>query len=191
MSEAAPQVGGAGALPLPDPEQLLPGDLLEQLDTLTTEQLRTRRAACERAEEGVSYARRLLQGRLDILRAELDQRDDSDAADLLGSLPSILADGTARADPLHARATRLRVPSDAAQYEAAIDAAIGAGDRDVEEHVEDQDLAGLAPIVDRLGELEQELSRVRRALFERIDALRDELAARYKDGRADVRELLH
>ena len=191
MTEAAPQDDGVGALPVPDPEQLLPADLLDALDTLTTEQLRARRVDCELAEEGVSYARRLLQGRIDILRAELDQRDDAAAADLLGSLPSILADGTARADPLHTRATRLRVPPDAADYEAAIDAYIGAEHRDVEAHVEGQQTAQLAPIVDRLAALERELSVVRRALFERIDALRDELAARYKDGRADVHGWLH
>ena len=48
---------------IPDPQQLLPETLLTELATLQTAELRTRRAACEEAEEGVSYARRLLQGR--------------------------------------------------------------------------------------------------------------------------------
>ncbi|MFW6009856.1 MAG: ABC transporter substrate-binding protein [Actinomycetota bacterium] len=186
MTEAAPQRGGPSALPVPDPEQLLPAEQLDRLEELSTDELRARRADCERAEEGVSYARRLLQGRLDILRAELDRRDESGADDLLGSLPSILADGGSRSDALHARATRLRVPPDAGRYESAIDAALGTDP----EQVEEQQLDELVPVVDRLAELERELSAIRHALFERIDALRDELAARYKDGRADVQGLL-
>jgi hypothetical protein len=54
---------------LPSPEALLAEDTLQRLDTLDTSELRRARAACEEAEEGISYARRLLQGRLDILRA--------------------------------------------------------------------------------------------------------------------------
>jgi hypothetical protein len=52
------------------------------------------------------------------------------------------------------------------------------------------DLEGVERVTEALTAVERELSARRRALFTRIDALRAELVTRYKDGRADVRELL-
>lgn len=169
---------------LPDPEALVPAATLGELGTLSTAAVRDRREACERAEEGVSYARRLLQGRLDLLRAELARRDDPAAASALDALPTILASDQPPTDPSQARAMRLRVPADADAYEAALDRIV------VEAEVGDHAVDELADVIERLAAYEHELSGVRRALFDRIDALRDELAARYKDGRADVSELL-
>ena len=190
MADAAPPdpdpgtTGGRAAV-VADPEALLPAALLGRLAELSTAELRERREACELAEEAVSYARRLLQGRLDLLRAELAGRDSDDAADLLASLPTILSsDQGSASDPLKARSVRLRVPADAEAYEAAIDAILA------ERAVDEADVDELARLTRQLTDYERELSSVRRALFDRIDALRDELAARYKDGRADVSELL-
>lgn len=179
---------GLAARPgIPDPQQLLPDALLTELATLPTSELRTRRAACEEAEEGVSYARRLLQGRLDLLRAELAGRDGRGAASLLDALPSILAGDESHGDPLKARATRLRVPPSADAHAEALDAI---ADEATLLDPRLLDLDELAALVEALNEHERQLSTLRRALFERIDALRDELAARYKDGRAHVKELL-
>lgn len=183
-----PAPGQLAARPgIPDPEALLPASMLDDLEALSTAELRTRRAVCEEAEEGVSYARRLLQGRLDLLRAELRRRDENGVERLLDMLPSILARDDAPSDPMKARATRLRVPPSADAHAAALDTIadeatlLGAGDLAI---------GDLSDLVDRVGAYEHELSVLRRALFDRIDALRDELAARYKDGRADVGELL-
>jgi len=172
---------------IPDPQRLLPDAMLAELTSLPTAELRTRRAACEEAEEGVSYARRLLQGRVDLLRAELLGRDGRGAANLLEALPSILAHDEAHGDPMKARATRLRVPPSADAHAEALDAIaheatfLNSGDLDLD---------ALESLVEALEVHERGLSALRRALFVRIDALRDELAARYKDGRADVGELL-
>lgn len=179
---------GPAARPgIPDPQQLLPDALLTQLATLPTSELRTRRAACEEAEEGVSYARRLLQGRLDLLRAELAGRDGRGAASLLEALPSILAGDGAHGDPMKARATRLRVPPSADAHAEALDAI---ADEATLLDPRPLGLEELADLVEALNEHERRLSALRHALFQRIDALRNELAARYKDGRADVKELL-
>jgi hypothetical protein len=172
---------------IPDPHELLPDALLADLPALPTAELRTRRAACEEAEEGVSYARRLLQGRLDLLRAELRGRDEHGAAHLLEALPSILAGDESRGDPMKARATRLRVPPSADAHAEALDAI---ADESTLLNPGDLDLDALGTLVEQLAAHERQLSALRHALFERIDALRDELAARYKDGRADVGELL-
>lgn len=172
---------------LPSPEALLAEDALQRLDTLDTSELRRVRAACEAAEEGISYARRLLQGRLDILRAGLDERDEPEAGRLLAALPSLLADEGHVADPAQARATRVRVPADADRYSDLIDAVIAEDDLPA---LEGEDLEDLERVTEALTAVERELSARRRALFTRIDALRAELVTRYKDGRADVRELL-
>jgi hypothetical protein len=166
-------------------DRVLDDGYLAGLQSWSTAQVRTARAECEAEEEGISYARRVLQGRLDILRAELLRReDDDDAEDLLARLPDILSADHVASPPAKARSTRLRVPEDADRLEAEIDAIVGnadLGDRDTDE---------LAAVVERLGAHERHLSGVRRHLFDRIDALRDELARRYKDGTAAVSEIL-
>lgn len=190
MSEQDEQLSPSGRpdpfAGLEGPEDLLPAARLAELSTIGTAELRELRSRCEAAEEGVSYARRVLQGRLDILRARLGDRDDG-ADHPLSSLPSILADPGHVTDPLQARATRVRVPADADHYAAVIDAVLAEDDL---ERIDDVAIAELDPVIERLAAVEQELSQRRRALFERIDAVRAELVARYKDGRADVRELL-
>jgi hypothetical protein len=168
-------------------DRVLDDGYLAGLQSWSTAQVRTARAECEAEEEGISYARRVLQGRLDILRAELLRREghgDDDAEDLLARLPDILSADHVASPPAKARSTRLRVPEDADRLEAEIDAIVGnadLGDRDTDE---------LAAVVERLAAHERHLSGVRRQLFDRIDALRDELARRYKDGTAAVSEIL-
>jgi hypothetical protein len=160
------------------------------VDQLDTAELREQRRACEDAEEAVSYARRLLQGRLDILRAELLRREDlgdDETAPLLDALPAILASDHAPTATANVRATRVRVPPPAEGYDARLDAIADKATLTADDGPE---LDDLQRIVARFADEERTLSDARRALFTRIDALRDELAARYKDGRADVSELL-
>lgn len=171
--------------------RILDATYLDGLDDRSTSEVRQLRAECEDAEEGISYARRLLQGRLDILRAELlrrEERGDGDAQTLLADLTSILAhDQQGTLDPSQARATRLRVPPSAEDHERELDGIVD------EAQLADLDRLGteqLRAIVDRLAAHERHLSGLRRQLFDRIDTLRAELARRYKDGRADVSQIL-
>jgi hypothetical protein len=164
---------------------------LDGLDDASTSEVRALRAECEDTEEGISYARRLLQGRLDILRAELLRRDeagDGHARTLLGDLTTILThDQHGTLDPTQARATRLRVPPSAEQHERDLDRIV---DQSQLADLEQLTVDDLAMIIDRLSQHERELSALRRQLFDRIDTLRAELARRYKDGRADVSQIL-
>jgi hypothetical protein len=171
-------------------ERILDPDALDGLEQRPTAEIRELRGAAEEAEEGVSYARRLLQGRLDILRAELLRRQetgDHTAGELLGRLPEILAGDQGHAGPLQARSTRLRVPPSAERHTSEIDAIL---DDATLTRVTEMDADELVAVIDRLGAKEHELSAMRRRLFDVIDRLRDELAERYKDGRASVSELL-
>ena len=183
--DAVPAIAAA----LDEPSDLVTDEELAALSGFETAELRVRRERCERAEEAVSYTRRLLQGRLDLLRAELARREGDTAGRLLDHLSTILA-GDERHDgsPAHTRSTRVRVPADADRYAAVLDRIVdestlfASGELPIEE---------LEAAVERVTAAEAELSARRRALFTRIDALRAELAERYKDGRADVGELLN
>jgi len=150
-------------------------------------ELRARRDEAEAEEADISYLRRLLQGRLDILRAELVRRSrggERDVTSLLAGLPTILSDedpGTFNAVP------RVHVPSRADQHR-----------RRVERLVSDETIARLpeldgeelARAVDVLAREEAVVSASRRAVQQVVDVLRSELARRYRDGTAQVSQLL-
>ncbi len=171
-------------------ETILDPSYLDDLGEISTKELRRRRSECEEQERGLSYARRVLQGRLDILRAELLRREedgDATAGSLLSRLPDILGRDQAPTDPLQARATRVDVPAEAEQYGEQVEAIVSEATM---HSLPDRSAEELEELIDRLAEFEGELSGLRRQLFDLIDRIRDELAERYKDGRADIGELL-
>ncbi|MGH3441582.1 MAG: hypothetical protein ACRDUY_05975 [Nitriliruptorales bacterium] len=172
-------------------DRILEPGYLADLGARPTEEIRAMRDECEEEESGVSFARRVTQGKLDIVRAEALRRrevapDQDTLTRLLDALPEILGDdppGT----PLRARVTRLLV-SPAVQHHR----------RDVERVASESTLASLsersteelAHLVELLDAKEHELSALRHQLFDRLDALQAELARRYKEGVADVSEIL-
>lgn len=171
-------------------DDILADSYLDGIEARATPQLRSMRAECEEEEQGLSYARRVLQGRLDILRAELLRREgegDEQAESLLARLPDILGHDHAATDPLQARATRVGVPTLAEEYGEAVDAIV---DESKLRSVPDLPPEELEDLIDRLAEHERHLSSLRSQIFDRIDRIRDELAARYRDGRASISELL-
>lgn len=178
-----------------DPERrldrILQPDFLEGLEDRTTAELRKMRDECRLEENGISYARRVVQGRIDMLRAEVARRSrkgGDNGSTLLGELPDVLSDvvGTSRS-PVQRRAAADLIPM-AVHYDrrevdnVASEPAVGdLRSRPVEE---------LAALGEELTEREAELSRVRQQLFIRIDTLQDQLVERYKRGEANVREVL-
>ncbi len=170
-------------------ERVLAAEYLDGLSSWSNEQVRRARAECEREEAGVSYARRVLQGRIDLLRVELERRHEGghDLTTLLADLPRILASDQYPSDPLQARAVNVSVPEAAEVLEAEIDEIV---DRAGLDDLGGRDADDLAQLIEELATYERYLSGLRRQLFERIDMLRDELVQRYKDGRASVGDLL-
>lgn len=171
-------------------DRILDPGYLEGLRELPTEELRRRRDECEEEESGVSFARRVLQGRLDILRAEVLRRRDAgqaEAGTVLAALPDILGSERSETHPAQARATRFLVPPNVRYHR-----------RDVDQILDEESVAGLQTrpldelreIMERLAAKERELSDRRRALLDRIDAIRDELLRRYKSGEAHVADVL-
>ena len=164
-------------------------DYLADLPARSLAELRTLRAECQRLEDAVSYQRRLVQGRLDIVLAEHDRRVAGtlpvDLATLVASLPGTLAAGVA--GPRRGHTTYEHELEDVADASAEVDAVIGAS------QLSELPLLGtpdLADLTERLRQLERAVSGRRRTVFDRLDALADELGRRYREGETTVDTLL-
>jgi hypothetical protein len=190
-------------------DRLLAPDLAADLSNLPLDELRLRRDACQRAEVAMSYARRVLQGELDLVAAELDARLHGvrgDAGRLVDELPTILA-GSA-APPAHERghSPRFTMTGVAEGWSEQRELAL---EELVAEVLSSEALPGgpsppvlpganlgafsddeLRALVDWLRSGETSVSAKRRALHDRIDLLQAAIVARYKVGAADADTLL-
>ena len=148
------------------------------------------RAECQEVETGLSFLRRVAQGHLDIVAAEIARRRDggepADVAALVDRLPEILADHL-RAPGNGRLPTTLGPGRPDSELEERLADIVAASGIDTLESVDDD---ALRQVCDDLSELEQEASTRRRALFDRIDGLQAELTRRYRTGEASVESLL-
>lgn len=163
---------------------------LADLPSRSTDEIRSMRAECQEIETGLSYLRRVVQGRLDIIDAELARRrdggDPEDLSALIDALPSILSD--------HLRAPgNGRLPSSMGpgrvdpDLEARLAEVVASAELDtITQTADDRLVAARA----ELAAFEVDVSTRRRELFDRIDALQAELTRRYRTGEASVESLL-
>ena len=169
-------------------DRVLAEDYLANLSSLPMDELRSLRKEAEQEETDLSYLRRLLQGRLDILRAELARRSGDDGADLVDALPQILADensGTPAPRGLGRHATM--EPSRADSHRRHVEALVA--DVDLSNPSTHDELS-LRRALDTLEHEEQKVSDKRRAVQTVMDACTAEITRRYRDGDADVSDLL-
>ena len=162
-----------------------PGDVQNR----SIEEIRSLRAEAQSLEAGLSFVRRIVQGRLDIVGAEIARRKSggppSDVADLVAILPDILSDRV-RAPGL-GRLPQILAPADMSGLMSEIDEIA---------HVEtltslgEQSDDDLEQLTTRLGEYEKSVSAKRRSLHDVIDAVQADLTRRYKTGEASVESLL-
>ena len=172
---------------------LLPPEPPERdLTTLSLPELRTLRRDAQRDEADLSYVRRLLQGRIDILRAELLRRSPTDPvlerlpeASVVDRLPEILTDAPAR-HRSSARHVRLGTPHSeeyrllAAEMLAEVELSDLSARTDLE----------LSTAMRRLVRYEQQVSGRRQRLQRTADECSGEIARRYREGEAQVADLL-
>jgi hypothetical protein len=169
-------------------DRVLAEDFVTDLTALPLADIRERRREAEQEEVDLSYLRRVLQGRLDILRAELARRA-GDETDLIQALPRILAD-----DPGPGQ----RGPRGLGRHAAAEPSRADAHRRHVESLIADVDLSNpqahddesLRAVLVRLEDEERRVSVQRRAVQSAMDALTAEITRRYRVGDADPSDLL-
>ena len=167
-------------------DRVLAEDYLMGLSQLSLEDVRARRAEAEQEEADLSYTRRMIQGRLDILRAELNRRDGALSGSLVEGLSTILADeprGAARGMGRHVTVEPSRVDSHRRYVEALV------ADVDLSD-VSARSTDELAHALRTLSEEEQAVSAKRRAVHGVLDACSAEITRRYREGEADVGALL-
>lgn len=154
---------------------------------MSLDDLRSLRDALRTREDGVSFVRRLAQGRIDLVAAVRSRRTGdggpgaAGVADIIrhgvGPAPST---GSARPP----RDTDVAADHPLLQSFEALCESLGYDD------MADLDAAGLDRLHSGLVAFEAEQSGVRRELFQQIDALTAELVRRYRDGGASVDSLL-
>jgi hypothetical protein len=176
----------------PNLARVLEPGYLEGIETVPIDQVRARRAECQLLENALSYVRRVAQGRLDLVGAELARRraggDPSDVRELIGQLPDILADRVYASGGGAARPPQALSNEDhATAYVAEVDAIFSPAAAEALAQVHDDDLERVRG---RLEDYERATSGNRHAVHRVIDALQAEIARRYRTGEADVSSLL-
>jgi hypothetical protein len=174
-----------GAGPLDD--VLNPG-FVDGISAMPIEEVRLRRRHASELEADLSYLRRLVQGRLDILLDESRRRGSGvsgDLSSLVRRLPEILGE---RVHGPGAGRPMLLVARDAdADRVQRRDLIVDAEQLATLSELSDGDLQSKLAALARL---EQEVSADRRAIHGVIDRLEEELVRRYKTGEASVEGLL-
>jgi hypothetical protein len=150
---------------------------------LSLSELRSLRQRLQLEDDAVSYARRVAQARLDLVKAEEAHRTDSSESEVGDELRSVLSQHLTGGPARPPRPT-----DDLSGHPLAIEldelcSAHGFG------RLKQLDDAELVSLSAALGEFEARVSSDRRARFERLDALSAELVRRYRDGEADIESL--
>jgi hypothetical protein len=154
-------------------------DYAQDLGSLDLEALRLKRDECLAEREYLSLLRRLLQGRAEILKAELDARSsDHEHAPLIERLSTILA-GDETSGGSRGEAVRVSIPEEEMTLAR----------RRVERLVADAGISDpaalddgqLATAVQVLVAEEHEVSATRGDVIRILDVVQDELKRRYKD----------
>lgn len=168
-------------------DRVLAPEYLRDLAQLALAEVRTRRDDAAQEETDLSYLRRLLHARIDIVKAEQKRRREGGSSSVVERLVEILADNVVRPAPSGSGRHQVLEPSRAEAHR-----------RHVEALVSDADLSDVSSLPDERLDLalrayaaeEESVSQRRREVQEVVDALNNEIGARYRAGSASVDTLL-
>jgi hypothetical protein len=163
-------------------DQALSEDFAEGIEEFSLDEVRRRRDMAEEVERELSYYRRLLHGRMDLLAFELRRRRGEETRSLIEALPEIIASGLGSTSSM----------GDSRHLSVELDLPEVMGRRDLDHILEDDGLTRITSmdegeIVDfqlGLAEAEKIVSEQRRKLHVVIDRLQAEIIDRYKRGLA-------
>lgn len=204
MGQSPPAVTGAIAGVRPPAQRTDSPPVERDLSGLGLPELRTMRRGAQRDEADLSYVRRLVQGRIDILRAELGRRAEpvragssaaapvaeresvgSSFSSVVERLSEILADAPA-GQRSSARHVTLGTPHSEEYRRQAADVLAEVELSDLEARTDLE----LNTAMGRLVRYEQQVSRRRKQLQRTADDCSAEIARRYREGEAHVDDLL-
>jgi hypothetical protein len=155
----------------------------EDLVEVDLDELRQRRATAEDVENQISYYRRLLHGRMDLLDFELRRRSGEEKRSLIEALPEILASGMVLGDEPNLRHLETMPPLPATTGRRLIDRIMDDG---VLTQLPELTQEELGEAIERLQEVETELSVQRRQLHTVIDSLQSEIISRYRSQQGEA-----
>jgi hypothetical protein len=164
-------------------DTVLEPEYLEDLPGLDLNDLRQRRHTAEDVENQISYYRRLLHGRMDLLNFELRRRGGEEERTLLEALPEILASGMIFGPEPNLRHIETMPPIPDKTGRRLIDKIMDDGILTQLSELSDTDVV---EALDQIGEVETEMSNQRRELHTVIDALQDEIVARYRSEQGEA-----
>jgi hypothetical protein len=169
-------------------DRVLAEDYLDGVETMPLDQLREMRRDAEQEEVDLSYLRRVLQGRLDIRRAGLARRSGDAGGSIVDSLAQILTDDSpAQATPRGLGRHATMEPSRADSHRRHVEQLIA--DVDLSNPAAHDD-ASLKRVLETLEREEADVSDKRRQVQSVMDACTAEITRRYREGEADVSDLL-
>ncbi|RZQ65308.1 aerial mycelium formation protein [Amycolatopsis suaedae] len=167
-------------------DRVLDAGYVRGLDELALNTLRERRNEAAQEETDLSYLRRLLHARIDIVRAEQERRAGGEQSSVVDRLAAILADNAIGPAAGSGRHQQLE-PSRAGEYRRQAEALVGDADlTDVVGLPDDK----LTAALETYAEAEAAVSTRRREVQGVVDAINAEIASRYAEGSASVDELL-
>ncbi|WP_091450414.1 RsiG family protein [Actinokineospora iranica] len=167
-------------------DRVLSPEYVEGLDRLDLVEVRARRDDAAQEETDLSYLRRLLHGRIDIVRAEQRRRATGGSTAVVDQLAAILSDNA------------VGPAMGSGRYQTMEPSRAEAHRRHVEALVSDADLSDVVSLPDdRLAlalrtyeEEEASVSQRRREVQRVMDLLNDQIGSRYRAGSASVDDLL-
>lgn len=167
-------------------DRVLGPQYLESLGSRGLDEVRRLRDEAEQEETDLSYLRRMLHGRIDILQAELDRRAGGNGEDLVSALPRILADSSRPAPRGMGRHLPVE-PSSPPERRRGAESLVGDVDlADLGARTEEE----LTSALSALRVEEHAHSEQRQAVQRVVDACSAEITRRYRAGEASVSDLL-
>ena len=168
-------------------DRVLAPEYVRDLGELDLAEVRGRRDEAAQEETDLSYLRRLLHGRIDIVKAEQKRRREGGSSSVVERLVEILSDNVVGPAPSGSGRHQTLEPSRAEAHR-----------RHVEALVSDADLSDVGSLPDERLDLalrtyaaeEESVSQRRREVQKVVDLLNDEIGARYRAGSASVDTLL-
>jgi hypothetical protein len=162
-------------------DQVLEPPFLANLSDLSLDELRVRRDLADTVETELSYYRRVLHGRMDLLAFEQRRRRGEETRSLIDALPEILT-GRERTGPGTGRHLSMELPYLPVNGKRHLDRILG---NDLMIRMSEMTEEELSEAASELTELEGEVSGLRQQVQGVLDELQRVVIARYKNDLGD------